>query len=87
MHRLFVPPAVAEKFDEECRNALIGCVDRKNALADALIEYLAPVTERFSYYSDHQDEVRDVIIEGSRRAREEAGRVMADVRRAMKIDW
>jgi tryptophanyl-tRNA synthetase len=87
MHRLFVPPAVADKFDEECRNARIGCVDRKNALADALIEYLAPVTERFSYYSDHQDEVRDVIIEGSKRAREEAGRVMADVRRAMKIDW
>jgi tryptophanyl-tRNA synthetase len=87
MHRLFVPPAVADKFDEECRNAQIGCVDRKNALADALIEYLAPVTERFSYYSEHQDEVRDVIIEGSKRAREEAGRVMADVRRAMKIDW
>jgi tryptophanyl-tRNA synthetase len=87
MHRLFVPPAVADRFDEECRNARIGCVDRKNALADALIEYLAPITGRFAYYRDHQDEVRDVIIEGSKRAREEAGRVMADVRRAMKIDW
>jgi tryptophanyl-tRNA synthetase len=87
MHRLFVPPAVADRFDDECRTARIGCVDRKNALADALIEYLAPVTEKFNYYRDHQDEVRDVIIEGSRRAREEAGRVMADIRRAMKIDW
>jgi tryptophanyl-tRNA synthetase len=87
MHRLFVPPAVANRFDDECRTARIGCVDRKNALADALIEYLAPVTEKFNYYRDHQDEVRDVIIEGSRRAREEAGRVMADIRRAMKIDW
>ncbi len=87
MHRLFVPAAVADKFDEDCRNALIGCVDRKGALADALIEYLAPVTERFNYYRNHQDEVRDVIIEGSKRARGEAARVMADVRRAMKIDW
>jgi tryptophanyl-tRNA synthetase len=87
MHRLFVPPAVADRFDEECRTARIGCVDRKNALADALIEYLAPITERFNYYRDHQDEVRDVIIEGSQRARVEAARVMADVRRAMKIDW
>jgi tryptophanyl-tRNA synthetase len=87
MHRLFVPPAVADKFDEGCRSAQIGCVDRKNALADALIEYLAPVTERFNYYRDHQDEVRDLLIEGSQRAREEARRVMADVRRAMKIDW
>jgi tryptophanyl-tRNA synthetase len=87
MHRLFVPAAVADKFDEDCRNALIGCVDRKGALADALIEYLAPVTERFNYYSNHQDEVREIIIEGSKRARAEAARVLADVRRAMKIDW
>jgi tryptophanyl-tRNA synthetase len=87
VHRLFVPPAVADKFDEDCRTARIGCVDRKNALADALIEYLSPVTERFKYYLDHQDEVYQVIVEGSKRAREEAGRVMADVRRAMKIDW
>ncbi len=87
MHRLFVPAAVADQFDEDCRNARIGCVDRKKALAEALIEYLAPISERLNYYRDHQDEVRDVIIEGSKRAREEAGRVMADVRRAMKIDW
>jgi tryptophanyl-tRNA synthetase len=87
MHRMFVPPAVADQFDEDCRNARIGCVDRKKALADALIEYLAPITERLNYYRAHQDEVRDIILEGSRRAREEAGRMMGEVRRAMKIAW
>jgi tryptophanyl-tRNA synthetase len=87
MHRMFVPAEVADKFDDDCRNAQIGCVDRKKALAEALIEYLAPVTERLNYYRDHQDEVRDVLLEGSRRAREEAGRMMGEVRRAMKIDW
>ncbi|QQS45979.1 MAG: tryptophan--tRNA ligase [Acidobacteriota bacterium] len=87
VHRMFVPAEVADKFDEDCRSAAIGCVDRKRALADALIEYLAPITARLNYYRDHQDEVRDIILDGSRRAREEAGRVMADVRRAMKIAW
>ncbi len=87
VHRMFVPVEVADKFDEDCRSATIGCVDRKRALADALIEYLAPITARLNYYRDHQDEVRDIILDGSRRAREEAGRVMADVRRAMKIAW
>ena len=86
-HRLFVPAAVADKFDEDCRGAGIGCVDRKKALSDALIEYLAPITERINYYREHQDEVRDVIIEGSKRAREEAARVMDEVRCAVKIDW
>jgi tryptophanyl-tRNA synthetase len=87
MHRMFVPAAVADRFDDDCRNARIGCVDRKRALADSLIEYLSPITERLSYYREHQDEVRDVIIEGSGRASEEAALVMAEVRRAMKIDW
>jgi len=87
MHRLFLPPVVADKFDEECRTAKIGCVDRKKALAETLIEYLAPITKRLNYYREHEDEVRDVIIAGSKRAREEAGRIMVDVRRAMKIDW
>jgi tryptophanyl-tRNA synthetase len=87
MHRLFVPAAVADQFDDDCRNARIGCVDRKKALADALIEYLAPITQRLNYYRDHPDEVRDIILDGSRRAREEAGRVMGEVRKAMKIAW
>lgn len=87
VHRMFVPADVADRFDADCRGAGIGCVDRKRALADAMIEYLAPITGRINYYRDHQDEVRDIILEGSRRAREEAGRVMADVRRAMKISW
>ncbi len=87
MHRMFVPAEVADKFDDDCRNARIGCVDRKKALAQALVEYLSPITERLNYYRDHQDEVRDIIIEGSNRAREEAGRIMSEVRRAMKIAW
>ena len=87
VHRLFVPAAVADEFDEGCRSARIGCVDHKSALADALIEYLAPITERMNYYRERQDEVRDILMEGVRRAREEAGRVMGEVRRAMKISW
>lgn len=87
VHRMFVPVEVADRFDDDCRGAGIGCVDRKKALADAMIEYLGPITERLNYYRNHQDEVRDIMLEGSRRAREEAGRIMADVRRAMNISW
>ena len=87
MHRLFVPAAVADQFDADCRGASIGCVDRKKALAEALIERLAPITERLNYYRAHQDEVRDVLLEGSKKARVEAERTMTEVRSAMKIDW
>ena len=87
MHRLFVPATVADQFDTDCGGAGIGCVDRKKALAEALIEYLAPITERLNYYREHQDEVRDVLLEGSKKAREEAARIMTEVRSAMRIDW
>lgn len=87
MHRLFVPGAVADKFDADCSGAGIGCVDRKKALSDALIEYLAPITERLNYYRAHQDEVRDIMLAGSKKANEEAARVMDEVRTAMKINW
>lgn len=87
MHRLFVPAAVADQFDADCRQARIGCVDRKRALADALIEYLAPITERISYYRTHQNEVREILIEGSKKACAEAERIMHEVRCAVKIDW
>ncbi|MGA1367627.1 MAG: tryptophan--tRNA ligase, partial [Blastocatellia bacterium] len=87
MHRLFLDPTEADRFDLDCREARIGCVDRKKALAETLIAYLAPMAERLQYYRAHQDEVRDILLEGSRRAREEAGRVMAEVRRAMHLSW
>ncbi|MBK9705998.1 MAG: tryptophan--tRNA ligase [Acidobacteria bacterium] len=87
MHRMFVPAEMADRYDDDCRGAGIGCVDRKKALANSIIEYLAPITERLNYYRSHQDEVNDIILEGSKRAREEAWRIMAEVRRAMKIDW
>lgn len=87
MHRMFVAPEVADRYDGDCREARIGCVDRKKALAEALVAYLAPMTERLNYYRAHQDEVRDIIVEGSKRARAEAGRMMGEVRRAMRLDW
>src|SRR5262249_60595164 len=85
--RRFDPAAVADEYDEGCRSACIGCVDHKDALADALIEYLEPIARRRNNYRQRQDEVRDILMEGVKRAREEAGLVMGEVRRAMKINW
>jgi len=87
MHRLFAPAGVVAQLDDDCRTARIGCVDRKRALAETLIEYLAPMREKLDYYQNHQDEVRDILIAGSKKAQTEAARVMSEVRQAMKIDW
>ena len=60
----------AEKDDiaDRCRNAQIGCVACKKRLNEVLNKMLDPIRERRAYYENHMGEVRDLIIEGTRRA-------------------
>ena len=87
MHRFFVPLEVAERFDDDCRNARIGCVDRKRALADSIIERYGAIAERSRQFRDHPEQVVAVLKDGAGRARAEAARTMQEVRRAIKMDW
>ncbi|MEK6407278.1 MAG: tryptophan--tRNA ligase [Acidobacteriota bacterium] len=87
MHRFFLAPPDADRFDDDCRNARIGCVDRKRALADSIIERYGAIAERSRKLRDNPDQVVAMIKEGSRRASLEAKKTMAEVRRAIKMDW
>ncbi len=87
MHRFFVRLEVADKFDDDCRNARIGCVDRKRALADSIIERYGEIARRSAELRANPDYVISVLREGSRRAREEAERTMEEVHRAIKMDY
>lgn len=87
MHRYFVSTEVADQFDDDCRNARIGCVDRKRALADSIVEKYGWIAERSRKLRETPEQVVEVIKEGSRRAREEAERTMSEVRRALGLSW
>jgi tryptophanyl-tRNA synthetase len=66
-----------------CRSAGIGCIECKNAMADNLIKWIAPVRERRLYYENKKKEVRDIIREGSVEARIVALKTMVRVRDAV----
>lgn len=87
MHRFFLASEAADGFDDDCRNARIGCVDRKRALADSIIERYGAIAERSRELRRNPDKVVAIIKEGSRRARAEAQVTMGEVRRAIKMDW
>jgi len=87
MHRFFVPAQVADQFDDDCRKARIGCVDRKRALADSIIEKYGWIAERSQKLRENPQEVIAVLKDGSKRARSEAERTMAQVKRAIRMDW
>jgi tryptophanyl-tRNA synthetase len=70
-----------------CRTAGIGCLDCKDALAKHLLPRLEPIYARRQEYATRPDTVWDILLEGSRRARELAEATMQDVRSAMKIRY
>ncbi|MFI5331189.1 MAG: tryptophan--tRNA ligase [Desulfobaccales bacterium] len=82
-HRLNLSKEKIAEITAECRAANLGCVDCKKLLAEALLESFAPIQERRRYFEAHPDEVRDILHQGNKRAREQAKQTMAEVRDAI----
>jgi tryptophanyl-tRNA synthetase len=85
-HRAFSDEATRAKVDVGCRSAGIGCVECKTMLLGHLEPALGPFQEKRRELLAHRDRVREILAEGARRARAEAGATMRLVREAMKLD-
>jgi len=86
-HKLVSSPEVQERVARECRAAQIGCVDDKKLLAQILIDFLEPMRRRRDALLRDRDTVYDILVEGSRRARERTGETMELVRSAIGLDY
>jgi tryptophanyl-tRNA synthetase len=86
-HKLLSPPEVQERVARECRAAQIGCVDDKKLLAQILIDTLEPIRRRREELVRDRDTVYDILVEGSRKARERTAETMDAVRSAMGLDY
>ena len=84
-HRLFSKAETIQRVDAECHAAEIGCVECKKIMAERLAAFLAPIREKREYYENHQEEVADILREGTEKARAVARETMEEVRSAMKI--
>jgi tryptophanyl-tRNA synthetase len=69
------------------RAGRVGDVEVKTRLADALNAHLDPIRERRAAVLAKPDRLKEVLFEGSRRARLVARETMARVRDAMKISY
>ena len=87
LHRAFSPAETRQWAAAGCRSAGIGCLDCKAKLAEHMLERLAGVHARRPEFAKRPDTVWDVLIEGSKKAREVAEATMEDVRGAMKIRY
>lgn len=85
-HKLFSKDE-AENVFYECREGLRGCVDCKKQLAKNMINYLAPIREKRRYYEDRPELVKQILMDGTQKARKRARETMRKVKSVMKIDY
>lgn len=71
----------------ECRNGLRGCVDCKRQLIKNLLSDLSVVREKRAYYEKRPELVKEILMEGTKKAKIEASMTLEKVKEAMKIDY
>jgi len=84
-HKLFSDQATCEMVNAECRRAGIGCFDCKKKVAEAIIARIEPLREKIEANLAQPGALKDILREGSERARVVARQTMDDVRSAMKL--
>lgn len=85
-HKVFNKDSIDE-VAEDCRNGKIGCVACKNKLSGQLNALLEPMRERRQQYRQNPQQVREILVEGTRKAHAAARETMAEVREAMNINY
>ena len=86
-HKLFSTKEEVEEVCKECREGKRGCVQCKKQLAKNIADELKPIREKRAYYEAHPEEVDEILIEGTKKARETAKETMKKVKKAMKLDY
>ena len=86
-HELISSNEVQNQIATQCRAAEIGCVQDKRLLGDLLVDYLAPFRERRIELLRDSGTLMDILVEGSKKARERARETMDQVRSVMDLDY
>ncbi|MDA2937655.1 tryptophan--tRNA ligase [Acidobacteria bacterium AH-259-A15] len=86
-HKVFTDAAGRQWAARGCRTAGIGCIDCKNLLLKNMLPVIEPLYDKRVRMEKTPDRVRDLLMEGSRKARGMAKKTLQEVRQAMKIDY
>ncbi|MDD4171393.1 MAG: tryptophan--tRNA ligase, partial [Syntrophomonas sp.] len=85
-HKVFNQVEV-QQIEEDCRQGTIGCVNCKKKLAGCIDALLEPMHERRQKYSANPTLIKDILMEGTKKAHRVAKETMSEVRDAMGINY
>jgi len=86
-HKVFSSPEQNLETGKECRSASRGCVDCKTMLAKNALHKIDPILDRRAYWSGKNQEVYDILAEGSIKARKVARDTLEEAEEAMKFNF
>ncbi|MFQ5915139.1 MAG: tryptophan--tRNA ligase [Nitrospinota bacterium] len=85
LHKIFSSVEELKWSAEGCRTAGIGCIDCKKVLHKNMAAYLEPIQERRREILSDTNAVKDILMEGSRKARAEAQKTLDEAKAAMHL--
>lgn len=87
LHQVYSDAERQDWVQQGCRSAGIGCLDCKQPVIDAIQVELEPIRIEARELESNQDVVKNIIAEGSEKARDEAQDTLRDVREAIGLDY
>ncbi|MEO8039117.1 MAG: tryptophan--tRNA ligase [Betaproteobacteria bacterium] len=87
LHQIYSSERTREWVQQGCRSAGIGCLECKQPVIDAVLEEQKPMRERAAMYLEDPTLVRNIIADGTERARKLASETMREVREAMGLRY
>ncbi len=69
----------------DCESGALGCVDCKKNCAAKVAAVLAPLREKRNYYEQHLTEVKEILVDGEKRAKHVAEKTISEVRQVMNV--
>lgn len=83
-HKKFNAQEIPE-INTGCRSGALGCFDCKMNCVSKISDFLEPIREKRKYYEERPNEVKDILLDGEKRAKATAQETMAEVREKMKL--
>ena len=87
LHQVYSDEETCHWVQEGCRSAGIGCLDCKAPIMEAVRKELEPIHQRAQEFEADHELVRNIINEGSERARDVAKQTINEVRQVMGLDY
>ncbi|MBT3277350.1 tryptophan--tRNA ligase [Candidatus Thioglobus sp.] len=87
LHQVYSDAQTCDWVVDSCVNAKMGCVACKQPVIESIQAELLPMQERIAKYQADPDLIKQIIHEGSDKARGVAQETMAEVRESMGITY